>query len=128
NVLMGEEGTARKDTSSKPDKTGDKKQTWSKNKQFRKQGGQKQVNAISMKAESGSESDDTMYQSFENKNNSAYSVSALYSDASESEDENDEIIIDAEIEGKPVPMLYDPGAKKNLLPAKQFKSPTMEMR
>src|SRR5699024_4663943 len=54
--------------------------------------------------------------------------SALYSDASESEDENDEIIIDAEFEGKQVPMLFDPGAKKNLLPAKQFKSPTMVMR
>ena len=51
-----------------------------------------------------------MYQPNVNKINSAYSVSALYSDASESEDENDKII-DAEIEGKPVPMLYDPGAK-----------------
>src|SRR5699024_11469896 len=55
NEFAGEEGTARKDTSSKSD---DKKQTWSKNKQFRKQGGQKQVNAISIKAESDSESDE----------------------------------------------------------------------
>src|SRR5699024_6244970 len=122
NEFAGEEGTDRKDTSSKPD---DKKQTWSKNKQFRKQGGQKQVNAISIKAESDSESDDVMYQPKVNRSNSAYPVSALYSDASESENESDEIIIDAKIGGKPVLMLFDPCAKKNLLPAKQFKSPKM---
>src|SRR5699024_1011061 len=50
------------------------------------------------------------------------------SDASESDDEDDEIMIGAEIEGDPVPMLFDPGAKKNLLPAKQFTSPAMVMR
>src|SRR5699024_10138718 len=81
NELVGDEATAHKDTSSKPERARQK----------------------------------------------LHLVSALYSDASESEDKNDEIIIDAEIEGHPVPMLFDPGAKKNLLPAKQFKSPTMVM-
>ena len=129
--MMGEEDTSRKPVGNgptNPEPTGNKTQKpWLK-KPFRKQGGQKEVNAIAMKAESDSESDDPMYQHNKNKNISAYPVSALYSDASESEDENDEIIIDAEFEGKQVPMLFDPGAKKNLLPAKQFKSPTMEMR
>src|SRR5699024_429262 len=59
NELMGDEASTRKDTSSKPDRTMQKK-------------------PLPL-------------------------VSALYSDASESEDESDEIIIDAEIEGKPVP-------------------------
>src|SRR5699024_192722 len=63
NELVGEEGTARKDTSSKPERTCDKKPSWSKNKPFRKQGGQKEVNAVSMKAESDSESDEALYLS-----------------------------------------------------------------
>src|SRR5699024_12065721 len=126
--MKGEEDTARKTVGNGPTKTeppGNKTQKPRLKKPFRKQGGQKEVNAIAMKAESDSESDDPMYQHNKNKNISAYPVSALYSDASESEDENDEIIIVAKFEGKQVQMLFDPAARKNLLPAKHVKPTTM---
>ena len=133
NELMGLESSADTESNKNASTASTNKPTAKKQfrKSFTKPTTASKVNSIAGLAESDepeSDSEVLVYRKVNNKKLSNYVVSALYSDASESEDENDEIIIDAEIEGKQVKMLYDPGAKKNLLPAKQFKSPDMDMR
>src|SRR5699024_10367262 len=49
-------------------------------------------------------------------------------DTSDSDQSEDEVIIKGKIKGRPVSLLYDMGAKKNLLPARLFPSSSMTTR
>src|SRR5699024_11573638 len=49
-------------------------------------------------------------------------------DVSDSEDEDDEVFIDAKFGDVKVPLLWDPGARKNLLPASLFEHNDLKKR